>query len=222
MKDLISFFESFITDNRKNVFDKILSQRTRYITVVLEDIFQQQNASAVIRTAECCGLMDVHIIENRNKFNVDREVSMGAQKWLNIYKYNKQENNTLEAINKLRKKKYRIIATSPHCNDTLLEDFDLSKGKAAFFMGTELTGLSKTVLDNVDEFVKIPMFGFTESYNISVSAALLMFNLVTRLQKSDLNWHLSTKEKEIIKLQWLRKSLKSANLLEKRFERKIL
>jgi tRNA (guanosine-2'-O-)-methyltransferase len=216
---LIDYLSSFLTERRNSLIAKNLLHRTRYITIVLEDIYQPHNASAVLRTAECFGIQDIHIIENKNKYTLNPDVAMGSSKWLNLYKHNKLENNTIDAIKHLKANNYRVIATTPHENDCNLEDFDLSKGKIAVCFGTELTGLSKVFLDNADEFMKIPLYGFTESYNISVSAAIAMHHLTYKLRNSDIDWPLSSKEIMALKETWVKKSLKHADFLEKEYYR---
>lgn len=175
-KELVQYLSTFITPERLEVFDRILKQRTRYLTVVLEDIYQPQNASAVIRTADCFGIQDLYVIENNNLFTIDKEVALGASKWVDIRRFNTKGNSTRRAIAYLRKKGYRIVATSPHEGDVNLEDYDLTKGKTALFFGTELSGISDLVRSEADEFLKIPMYGFTESLNISVSAGIILQN----------------------------------------------
>ncbi|HKJ41813.1 MAG TPA: RNA methyltransferase [Sunxiuqinia sp.] len=215
---LITYLSDFLTPERKELFERILDLRTRYLTVVLEDIYQPQNASAVLRSVDCFGLQDVHVVENRNVFTVDREVAMGASKWLNVSKYNQFENNSLEAVRQLRKNGYRIVATTPHDGDTNLEDFDLGKGKTTLVFGTELTGISETVKNEADEFLKIPMYGFTESFNISVSAAIILHHLSLKLRDDpEIEWRLSEDEKAEIKLNWIKKTLKRSELLEERY-----
>ena len=217
-KELINYLSSFVTDNRKKLFEKIIKSRTNYLTVALEDIYQPQNASAVLRSVDCFGLQSVYVIENRNEFRVDTEVALGSSKWLNIESYNNGENNTREAINSLRDKGYRIVATTPHEGAVDLEDFDLEKGKAALFFGTELTGISDIVKDEADEFLKIPMFGFTESFNISVSAAIILHYLTYKLRKnSKIDWQLNDKEKDHILLNWLRSTIHNSDFIEKQF-----
>ena len=206
--DLINYLEQFITQKRLNLFHQILNQRTRYITVVLEDIYQSQNASAVLRTADCFGIQDIHIIENKNEYQINPDVALGSYKWLNLVKYNNQKHNTLEAISDLKKQGYRIVATTPHTKDVNLEDFDVTRGKAALFFGTELNGLSDIMIDNADEYIKIPMVGFTESFNISVSVAIILHHLTSSLRKSEVDWQLSDNEKEKILLEWLKKTIK--------------
>jgi len=215
-KALLDHLLGFITPGRKSLFKKVIKNRTRHITVVLEDIYQPHNASAVLRTCDLTGVQDVHIIETKNEYNVNPDVALGASKWLNLIKYNNDKQNTLVAYNKLRDKGYRIIASTPHKNDQSLEDISLD-GKMAIVFGTELNGLSDTAIEHADEYLKIPMVGFTESYNISVSAALILFNLTTRLRDTEINWRLSEIEKTEILLEWARRSIKRSDILESQF-----
>ncbi len=179
------------------------------MTIVLEDIFQPHNASAVLRTCDCFGIQDVHIIENRNKYEVNPDVALGSSKWLNLHKYNDNGNNTQSCLSSLREKGYRIVATSPHKNDFAPENLPID-AKTALVFGTELEGLSPAALSLADDYVRIPMVGFTESLNISVSAAILMHTLTARLRNSEINWHLSEKEKDEILLQWFGCSINNA------------
>jgi len=212
----IEILEKFVTDNRKVRFAEVLDNRTRYVTVVLEDLFQPHNASAVLRSCDLFGVQDIHIIENTNQYVLNSEISVGASKWLNTIKYNKKENNTLDAINELKKQGYRIVATTPHTNDVELKDFDITKGKFALVFGSELPGITDIVKENADEFLKIDMYGFTESFNISVSVALFLRELIEKLHKSDLDWKLTEKEYQQIYLQWLKTTVKdSENILKK-------
>jgi tRNA (guanosine-2'-O-)-methyltransferase len=211
------YLSSAVTEERLALFNRVVEHRTNYIAVVLEDIFQPQNASAVLRSCDCTGIQNVHIIENRNKFQIDTEVAMGSSKWLTLHTYNDSENNSLKALQTLKEQGYRIVATTPHLNDLELPDFDLTKGKFALVFGTELNGITSTVLNNADEYLKIPMHGFTESYNISVSAAIILYQLTEKLRLSRINWKLTEYEKTETKIQWLRRSVKSSESIEKRF-----
>lgn len=213
---LLEFYSDYLTDRRKARFEEVIKYRTRYITVVLEDVFQSHNASAVLRSCDLTGIQDVHAIENRNEYDVNTEIDMGSSKWLNLYRYNQKEHNTLDAFNRLREKGYRIVATTPHKNDFTPDTLPL-EGKFALVFGTELTGLSDIAIEQADEFLRIPMYGFTESYNISVSAALTMFTLSERIRKSNIQWQLSDEERENILLEWSRKSVRSSENLEKEF-----
>ena len=213
---LLDYLLDFVSENKKQLFEKIIQSRTKHIAVILEDIFQPHNASAVLRTCDCFGIQDIHIIENKNIYEVNPDVALGSSKWLNLYKYNSTDNNTIEAFNSLREKGYRIVATTPHENDCLLEELNLDS-KIALVFGTELEGLSEIAINNADEFVKIPMYGFTESFNISVSAAIILHYLTEKLKKSNINWELSKKEKTDIELNWVKNVVKRSDLLEEEF-----
>lgn len=203
-----------ISDHKRNLFDQILENRTRHITVVLENIFQPHNASAVLRSCDCFGVQDIHIIENGNKYETSSGVDMGASKWLTLYKYNQEENNTVAALQALKKKGYKIIATTPHTNDCMIDTLPVDEPFALVF-GTELTGLSELAMQQADGFVRLPMYGFTESYNISVSVALSLYETTARLRKSTTSWHLSEQEKLDLKLHWVRQVVKHAEKVEK-------
>jgi len=215
-KELIEYLSGFVSENRKKKFDDVIQWRTRHLTIALEDIYQSHNASAVLRSCDCFGVQDIHIIENRNKYDVDPDVALGSSKWLTLHKYNSEENNTLTCINDLKKKGYKVIATTPHEKDCNIEELDVTQ-KVCLFFGTELKGISDVVREKADGFVKIPMYGFTESFNISVSAALCLHTLITKIHRTNIDWHLSEKEKEELTLQWLRNTIAKPELIEKDF-----
>ena len=206
MKDekLLAYLEEFISEKRMNRFNDILSQRTNFITVAVEDVFQMHNTSAVIRSCESFGIQQAHLIEGKYGQRLDEEIAMGAQKWVDVKRYK----NSKEAVDALKKKGYKIVATSPHANSSLLQDYKLD-GKVALFFGTENKGLSDYVLENADASLKIPMVGFTESLNISVSAAIILQQLTTKLKSSGLEWKLNPTEMMEKRLDWTKKSIKS-------------
>jgi tRNA (guanosine-2'-O-)-methyltransferase len=215
-KELIEYLSAFISDNRRSKFEEVINWRTRHITLVLEDIYQPHNASAVLRSCDCFGIQDIHVIENRNKYTVNPDVALGSPKWLNLVKYNRHEDNTRACLIGLKEKGYRIVATTPHKDDYNIQDLPVD-GKLALVFGTELEGISDTVRELADEYVKIPMFGFTESFNISVSAAICLHTLVMKLHASGIDWKLGEEEKSEVLLNWLRNSISKSELLEKEF-----
>ena len=217
---LILYLSTFLSDSRRSKFDAVLHYRTRFLTVVLEDIYQPHNASAVLRSCDIFGIQDVHIVENSNAYTLNKDVAMGSPKWLDLHKYRKQENNSLVCIKKLKEKGYKIVATSPGKDDCNLDDLPIDTPTALIF-GTELTGISNTVKENADAFVKIPMYGFTESFNISVSAALCLHTLTKKLHTSTLEWQLTQDEKQELSLRWLRNSIKKVELIERDYVAKL-
>jgi tRNA (guanosine-2'-O-)-methyltransferase len=212
---LLDFLSSFITNNRKNRIDDVVNNRTKYISVIVEDIFQAQNASAILRTCDCLGIQDIHIIENFNDYNVNPDIALGSDKWLSLYHYNEaQRNNAEYCFNYLHDNGYKIIATSPHKYDCSIEDFHI-KSKIAVLFGNEQNGISSYAFQNADIFLKVPMFGFTESFNVSVSAGIILYNLISKLKKTNIDWKLTEDEKIDIKLNWYRNSIKKVEQLEK-------
>ncbi len=213
-QEICNYFENFLTNNRIETLNRVLQNRTRYITVVLEDIYQSQNASAVIRTCDCMGIQNIHIVEKINRFCINADVLRGANNWVDIEKYKQTETT----IKKLKNEGYRIVATSPHGGSKTPENIDLNSGKIALFFGTELTGISDAVKSEADEFISIPMVGFTESLNISVSAAIFLYTLTTRLRQTNIDWQLSEKEFIEVKTKWLRNTIKKSELIEERYK----
>lgn len=216
-KDLIRHLSEYVTENRLALFKRVLAERTRYITVVLEDIYQSQNASAVLRTCDCMGIQDVHIVEELNEYQINRDVALGSDQWLSLHYYNNGEDNIAKAVEALKGRGYRIVATSPHKEGNTPESFDLEKGKAALLFGTELNGLTEKALELADEYIQIPMTGFTESYNISVSAAITLYTLRKRLENTTLEWKIGKDVKSELLLHWLRTSIKMSDQIEKKF-----
>jgi tRNA (guanosine-2'-O-)-methyltransferase len=208
----LDYLETIITENRREKFIKILAQRTKHFTIAVEDVFQLHNTSAVMRTCEIFGIQDLNVIEEKYGKKIDKEIAMGAQKWVDVHRFD----STTACIADLRQKGYRIIATSPHEDSCLLEDFDITQPSAIFF-GTERLGLSEEVLAQADGFLKIPMYGFTESLNISSSAAIIIQSIMDRLRKSDVKWQLSEGEMFEKRIDWVRKSIKEIDFITQKY-----
>lgn len=216
MHKIIDHLQGFVLEKRCELFKHKIQERTQHLTIALENIFQGRNISASIRSADCFGIQNVHIIENDNIFNDDSEVSMGAEKWVTIKRYNKDNHNSAKAIKYLKEQGYQIIATTPYNADCNLYDLDISK-KTALFFGSEVKGCSEEALKLADKRMKIPMYGFTESFNISVSASLCLQHLTYKMRRSDIQWRMPKVKQEEVMLQWLRNSIKSAEEIEKKY-----
>jgi len=215
--EFLNYLEDFVSDKRKATFHKVLENRTRHFTVVLEDIYQPHNSSAVIRSCDIFGVQDVHVIQNKYSSKVSRHVAKGSQKWLDIKKYNQSATNTQDCLDALRNDGYQIIATTPHNDSCVLHEFDITK-KSAFVFGVEKEGVSEYTMNQADGFLKIPMVGFTESLNISVSAAIILQDITTKLRASEIDWKLSEKEKETLYAGWIQKSIKSIKKFTERYQ----
>ena len=207
---LIEQLLEYVTDNKREKMQAVLANRTRYITVVLEDLFQPHNASAALRTCDIFGVQDVHVVEAKHTFKAVSTIAMGASKWVDVHSYS----SITDSIDVLKKQGYRIVATTPHTDCYELSTLPLDQ-KMALIFGSEQTGLSEAALAQADMFVKIPMYGFVESFNVSVSVALCLYDVINRLHGSEQAWQLSDEEKQDIMLAWIRKISKTASLLEK-------
>lgn len=216
LNQLIEHLEQFVTDARKERLKEVLSKRTRNITVVLEDLYQTQNISAVMRTCDCYGIQDAYIVENKNEFIVHQDISMGADKWLTLHQYPNAEHNMKQCIDDLHAKGYTVVATLPDEKKTTIQDLPVST-KTAFLFGTELTGLSDEAIQYADCNALIPMYGFTESFNISNSAAIILSNFSERLRHSDTEWKLTEEEHQKLYFEWLQKSMRDADSVIKHY-----
>ncbi len=217
-KELIEYLSQFAHDNRVDLFNEKIEQRTNHVTLVLEDIYQAQNTSAAIRTSDCFGIQNVHVIENSNEFNVYKDITLGSSNWLNINKYNKEENNSKACFDSLKEQGYKIVATSPLQHHDSVFDFNVDD-KIALVLGNELNGISEIAKQEADEFITIPMYGFTESFNISVSAALCLSEISKRVRESDIDWKLSEEEKNDVLIKWYKHSIKHGKKLAKEFKK---
>jgi tRNA (guanosine-2'-O-)-methyltransferase len=217
---LLLHLEQFVSEHKKQFIDHVLAHRTRHVTVVLEDIYQSQNASAVVRTCECMGLQDIHIVENTAKYDVNVRVLKGSNKWMNLIRYrNKGENNTAQCMQTLRENGYRILVADPSADCTSVHELDVNAGKLALVFGNELRGLSTFAWEHADEKIRIPMYGFTESLNISASVAISLSSLVNKMKQSETDFGLSELEKSEIRLNWYRKIVRRSETLEREFLR---
>jgi tRNA (guanosine-2'-O-)-methyltransferase len=216
IKEMSDFLSGFVAEKRLQRFKDVLSQRINHMHIVLENVYQGHNASAVLRSCDCFGVQNVHFIENRNRMRISEDVALGSNKWVSIHRHNGAENNTRETLKLLKSQGFKIVATTPHKNDITLDQLPVDQ-KFALVFGTELEGISEDVMAEADAFVKIPMMGFTESFNISVSAALCMYELSTRIRKEVKNPFLTDSEKAQVYLEWLQSSIDNSGALVRRF-----
>ena len=210
--DLLKYLEGFVSAQRRQRFEEVLQHRTKFLTVAIEDVYQLHNTSAVLRSCDAFGVQTLHVVEDRFGQRLDKNIAVGAEQWVDVSRYP----SSAECMVRLRNEGYQIVATTPHTDSCLLEDFSLDK-KTALFFGTEKEGLSETVIEQADAHLKIPMVGFSESLNISVSAAIVLQELTHRLRKSDLRWQLTADEILQKRLDWTKKSIKNVEKIIERF-----
>ena len=215
----IQFLREYLTEERKQKIENVLNNRTRQICVILEDIYHSHNASAVIRTCDCFGIQDLHVIENLKRNRINKGVAQGAGKWVTIKNYTKKENNTESCFSYLKREGYRIVGTALEHPELIdIDNLPLNEEKIALCFGCEELGMSEKALGMVDDIIKIPMYGFTQSFNVSVSVAISLQLLTRKLHDSAFKWRLNEKEKLLIEHEWVKSSVKNANILLKRFK----
>ena len=218
---ILEEFYNIISENKIEMFNRLAGLRTRHLTVVLENIYQEHNASAVMRTCDCFGIQELHTIEKNNVYKIQRDIARGAGRWVDLSNYNSKEDPTSTCLNSLKEKGYTIVATTPHEKEITLRELPLDKPIALVF-GTEKEGISSTVMENADYFVRIPMYGFTESYNISVSVALALQYLRERLQNEEIPFLLTEEEQTLLKIQWSTKIIRDGEKIEAEIRKRIL
>lgn len=216
VKKAYSFLQQYMTEERDMLFRKVAAERTRHIAMVVENLYQAHNASAVMRSCDCFGVQNIHVIENDNQWEVNEGVSMGSAKWLTVHRHNQLPNNTRSCLQELKKGGYKIVATTPHEDDFTLKTLPIDK-KVAVVFGTELTGITDDVRAEADMFLRIPMYGFTESFNISVAAALTLYELTDRMRNEQLDWKLTEQEIDNLLFDWSCASVRNSDALLKRW-----
>ena len=183
-----------LTPHRRDLLTRVVDQRTRHFTVVLEDLKDPHNISAVIRTCEVFGLQDIHIISEVNPYRVARSVLKGSYKWLDIYNYSRRR----RCLENLRGKGYRIAVASTAASSIALPEIDFSL-PTAFYLGSETLGNHPDTLAEADLRFRIPQYGLTESMNVSVCAGVLMAALELWLrEKGRENYRLPEAERRAL------------------------
>lgn len=206
----------FLSEERTERFEQVLARRTRHLTVVLENVFQSRNASAVMRSADGFGLQDVHLIEDVNPWVPNRGVSKGTNAWLTLHRYRSAADPTAACLERLKRTGYQIAVTSPHVDGYDVTELPIDR-PVAVVMGTEWEGVSDRMLEEADLHVAIPMHGFAESLNISVAAAVVLHELNRRLRLQPAStWGLSEAEKRELRAAWAMASVRNAQGILKR------
>ena len=219
IESCIETLYEFITDERKERFEEVLEKRTKHITLILEDLYQSRNISAVMRSADGFGLQELHIIEDNHKWTGTKSVSKGASRWLTLHKY-KGEDPVTDCIENLKARGFRIVATSPHKSGYTPDSLPIDK-PLAIVMGTELTGISDKLMSQVDDYVEIPMYGFSESFNVSVAASIALNRVRTRIEEAGVNNGLSEEEKQKLRMVWAYKTVKDAKAILKHYGKEL-
>lgn len=211
-QEIYDYLQQFLTDERLSKIEHFSKESSDFVLPVIEDVYQFRNAAAIVRSVEACGFHHVVALEEENVFNPNLKVTKGAETWVQVEKMP----NNLDSLKEIKSRGYRILAVSPEKNATMLPDYEVKEPIALVF-GTELEGVSDEILDFADETLAIPMFGFTKSFNVSVAAAICMYELKQKLIKSGIEYQLSEEKLLELKIRWAKNSIKSSEQILERF-----
>lgn len=208
----IDYLAQFMTEERFATLCRTIERRTDYMTIVAENMFHPQNASALVRHCEAFGISQLHTIETLCAFNPNINIVRGTDKWVDIH----QHRSTADCIAALRSNGYRIVATTPHKESCTPETFDVTAGRFAIVLGTEKSGISDEVFAEADAFLRIPMEGMVESLNVSACAAIITYMLSQRVRQDVAQWQLPYAEQRNTLYRWCCRSVADAEPLLER------
>ena len=211
-QEIYDYLQQFLTNERLSKIEHFSKESSDFVLPVMEDVYQFRNAAAIVRSVEACGFHHVVALEEENVFNPNLKVTKGAETWVQVEKMP----NNLDSLKEIKSRGYRILAVLPEKNATMLPDYEVKEPIALVF-GTELEGVSEEILDFADETLAIPMFGFTKSFNVSVAAAICMYELKQKLMKSGIEYKLSDEKLLELKIRWAKNSIKSSEQILERF-----
>ena len=212
LQETFDYLKQFLTDERLSKIEHFSQESSDFVLPVMEDVYQFRNAAAIVRSVEACGFHHVVALEEENVFNPNLKVTKGAETWVKVEKMP----NNLDSLKEIKNRGYKILAVSPENNATMLPDYEVKEPIALVF-GTELEGVSDEILDFADETLAIPMYGFTKSFNVSVAAAICMYELKQKLMKSGIEYKLSDEKLLELKIRWAKNSIKSSEQILERF-----
>lgn len=203
---IFEYLQQFLTPERLRKIVYFSERSSDFILPVLEDVYQYRNAAAIVRSAEACGFHRVVALEESNVFDPNLRVSKGAETWVSIEKMP----HNLSSLQTIKNQGYRILAVSPEKNATMLPDYQITEPVALVF-GTEKAGVLPEILDFADETLAIPMYGLTESFNVSVAAAICLYELKQKLLKNQINHYISGEKLLRTQIRWAVNSIRNGD-----------
>ncbi len=224
-KDLVTAeLEKLVTADRLGKIDKILENRTASLTIVLDEITHFHNVSAVMRSAEAFGLLEIYVLGSRDKISnseFSSGISLGTEKWLNVNYYNSE----VDLLKDLRKKNFKLVALLPpdkYENVIPVSTLPFEEPLALMF-GNEVSGLRTSLIDEADIKAFIPMKGFVESFNISVACAITLYSsTIEKSNPADRTIALDSETKATTRAKWIRNSIQNVELIERNISKRLL
>lgn len=205
-EEVFSSVWPLLTEERKAKIIRTVENRCFQNVLVLENIYDRGNMSAVIRSCEALGFALVHHIELGEKFKESQRTTAGSDKWIEMKKWKSSQ----DCIQELRKQGKKIIVTHLAEDSIPISNVDFSI-PSALVLGNEKEGVSQAMIEAADHRVILPMTGFVQSYNISVAGALSLYQMYqSRLAKLGKSGDLDQKQKEILKAIYALRTLDSS------------
>ncbi len=193
----------FVSEERLARMRDVLTRRTRNLVLVAEDLYDPHNMSAVVRTAEAHGVQELHVVEGRTRFAPHKKITLGAHSWMDIHRYGQPA----DCLAHLRDRGFQVVTGALTPESVPIHAIDFSRPTAMVF-GNEHEGLTSAFLDCADQVFQIPMYGFTQSLNISVSAAIATFFAVNeRIRLLGQSGDLSDEDQAQILDEWLKRTV---------------
>jgi tRNA (guanosine-2'-O-)-methyltransferase len=159
-----------MTLERSTRLDAVLAMRQPDLTVFAENLYKPRNFSAMVRNCDAVGINEMHVFQNEQSIRTHWNTSQGAEKWMHIRTHNSSE----EACSHLKSNGFQLVAA--HLSHEAVDYRSIDYTKAtALVLGTELFGVSDTTLSFVDRQIRIPMMGVTQSLNVSVACAVVLY-----------------------------------------------
>ena len=210
--------ESLGCENRIARFKEVLENRTDKIVPVFENLHKPHNASAVIRTCDALGVAYAHFIDEAEDSLLSKNISKGSQNWVDTHVYRSKE----DCFTSLQAQGYVLAATCLDENAVTPSDLPTDK-KIAVIFGNELEGISSTALEAAEYTVAIPMFGFVDSFNVSVAAAIIFYDHLQKIRSLSREvWGLSEMQKKKLMRRWLYYNTRLGKLLDNKERQKAL
>lgn len=205
--ELLKALKAQLTVERRERIESVASQRTRKISLILEDIQQEHNTGALLRTADILGIQDVHLVSQEYEARLAKAIAKGSTNWVDLHRYQERdENNLAHCLAKIKGEGYQLIVADPE-GDFALPELEYNGQPMAVLMGAEWEGVSEQAKAAADLKVSIPQYGFTQSFNVSVAAALILQQLTTSMRRSGFDWRLEEEERTELELAWTMKRL---------------
>jgi len=169
---IVALLRPHMTERRLQRIRSVVAERTRSVVPVVEGLVNTGNVSAVMRSAEALGHQDVHVVKgDHERYKHSQRTAQGAQHWLDVWHWDAPG----DCAAHLREAGYRLVAMHLHADTVPIREVDFTAPTALVF-GNEEAGVTDAMLEETDAACEVPLPGFTESFNVSVAAAVALYH----------------------------------------------